>query len=53
MKEDYILITSFIYVIYAFYFDNGMKLNDDYTTKLYHLLQNIIMKIIKKVWNWI
>ena len=42
MKEDYLLITSIIYAIYAFYFDNGMKLNDGYTTKLDHLLQKSI-----------
>ena len=42
MKEDYLLITSIIYAIYAFYFDNGMKLNDGYTRKLDHLLQKSI-----------
>ena len=42
MKEDYLLIISIIYAIYAFYFDNGMKLNDGYTTKLDHLLQKSI-----------
>ena len=42
MKEDYLLITSIIYAIYAFYVDNGMNLNDGYTTKLGHLLQKSI-----------
>ena len=42
MKEDYLLITSIIYAIYAFYVDNGMNLNDCYTTKLGHLLQKSI-----------
>ena len=41
-KEDYLLITSIIYAIYAFYFDNRMKLNEGYTTKLDHLLQKSI-----------
>ena len=42
MKEDYILITSFMYAIYAFYFDNGMKVNGGYTTKLDHIFQKPI-----------
>ena len=42
MKEDYLLITSIIYATYAFYFDNGMKLNDGYTTKLDHFLRKSI-----------
>ena len=42
MKEDYLLITSIIYAIYAFYVDNGIKLNNGYTTKLGHLLQKSI-----------
>ena len=58
MKEDCLLITSIICAIYAFYFDNGMKLNDGYTqnwTISYknRLDINITMKIIKKAWNWI
>ena len=42
MKEDYLLTTLIIYAIYAFYFDNGMKLSDSYTTKLDHVLQKSI-----------
>ena len=38
MKENYLFITSIIYAIYAFHFDDGMKLNEGYTTKLDHLL---------------
>ena len=33
MKEDYLLIALIIYAIYAFYLDNGMKLNDGDITK--------------------
>ena len=36
------LITWFINAIYAFYFDNEMKLNAGYATKLDHLLQKSI-----------
>ena len=42
MKEYFLLITSIIYAIYVFYFDNGMKLNDGFTIKLDHLLQESI-----------
>ena len=36
------MITWFINAIYAFYFDNRTKLNENYTTKLDHLLQKSI-----------
>ena len=42
MKEYFLLITSIIYAIYVFYFDNGIKLNDGFTIKLDHLLQESI-----------
>ena len=42
LKEGHLLINLIIYTIYAFCFDNGMKLNNGYTTKLDHLLQKSI-----------
>ena len=36
------MITWFISAIYAFYFDNRTKSNENYTTKLDHLLQKSI-----------